>query len=257
LQINEDSGEAVKHIVEAEGSVVVPTKIWYGGLDRSGTAVLDSRAVMHDPYVVTVAIASFPLDDPAQLGIEFARLRQRFGIAGRKEFHAHRLSEKILLAVLEVAQSFGLVIGAVIIDKAQTVAGWEEGRPYPTQHQLREDATGTILNLLFRRYQLGKLWVDEDVRGQAAKEEKTVIQRIHRSIWTDRKLHCQHKPSHDSELIQIADIAAYCLSLYVRRSIRMEPLRIMVDSFWTDPRHIILGPTPWTPADLGDDSVKE
>jgi len=211
------------------------------GMDASGTPDLMGTNAWHDPYVVCLA----GVEDITLLADLLATVRKRFGIRAAQEFHAHQLPEEIICAVLTSADEAGMVIGALLLDKVATRRA-REAIELPPPALLQEQAALALLEDFIDRYVLEELHFDEDIQGRKRQSVfSTAVKRLHRARWPGQSIKVRPSPSDQSDLIQMADVAAYVLGRKARGAIQSQPLRVAVTHLAQDTRNLIQGPKVW------------
>ncbi len=162
-----------------------------------------------------------------------------------QEFHGHEASEAMMAAILKVALAMNLRVSSTIYDK-RAMPQDPKPEPLPAAKDFPALAALSVLEPHLARQQVAKIWYDEDIKGKPRKKAfHTSVQRLNRRFHPDTPLEIRSKPSQGSELIQIADIAAYSLSLMVRSMIKTEELRQCIAAIQSDSRHQIFGPKHW------------
>lgn len=211
------------------------------GMDASGTPDLLGTDPKHDPYVVCLAA----VEDVSLLASHFSNVRSRYGMRATQEFHAHQLPEEIIRAALVSGDEAGMVIGALLLDKAATRQEREPAE-LPPPVVLQESAAVALLEDFVNRYSLVELRFDEDIQGKKRQSAFiTAAKRLHRARWPDQSIKVRPSPSHLSDLIQLADVVAYVLGRKARNAIQSQELRTCVAQLQHNARHIILGPKVW------------
>ena len=209
--------------------------IVFGGLDWGGTP--DAKGTAY--YIPVLITVSGDLED---LQDRFERARPGFQMKTGQEFHGHDVSEKMLTAVLNIAASMNLRVSAVIYDKVATLQS-PEAKGLPAAKDFPAQAALSVLEPFLAQQQVAKIWYDEDIKGKARQKTfHTAVQRLHRQHHPNTNLEIRPKPSEGSELIQIADIVAYSLSIMARGMIKTPELRRRMAAIRDEPRHRILGP---------------
>lgn len=221
----------------------------YAGLDRSGTPDPIKRKPGREFYTICSAAVEVDLDE---LRSVFALVREQSGMSAEQEFKGHDDPEDVQLKVLHAARGMNLLVAASIYEKGDLL--WvpsHHGNPNASQFQ--EFAALSLLERLFRRYQISKLWCDEDIKGKAKQQSfESAIAKLHRTAYPGVRIAVRHKSSNKSDLIQLADILGYGLSRLARGVVEKTELRRCLEEIWTDPRNIVEGPHPWSKIAEGD-----
>lgn len=210
------------------------------GLDRSGTPDPRERNASQELYVVCFAAVEVTLEE---LRVGFNALRQECGMALDQEFHGRSCPEWVQGRLLETARRMNLRVAASIYEKVPAT----QGQLVPgTAADFQADAALTLFANLVREHQISGLWCDEDIEGQERRKAfETAASRIHRLAWPSTRLKVRHKPSKNSDLIQLADIVAYGLSRLLRERVEGDALKQKLKALRNDPRNIIMGPMLW------------
>jgi hypothetical protein len=161
----------------------------------------------------------------------------------RNEFRGHDCSEETQLTLLNAVNGLGLRVAAVLYEKvSETQAALATGK----STDFEDKAALKLFRKFAGQYQVSKLWCDQDTEGrQEQKAFETALQRVHRELYPDGRFEARHKASHQSDLIQMADIIAYGLSRHERALVENADLRRVLSILRKDTRNIIEGPLEW------------
>ena len=161
-------------------------------------------------------------------------IRQQLGIARHIELHAHGLTEYERLMFLQAANKNGMIVGAVILQKP--VAAKEISVAlfdYANSAQC-------LFEVFAQRYCLKRLWYDEEIKGKASQQKfETELYRINRLHHTE-SMKAKCRPSHTSDMVQLADIVAYVLRRHITNAIKNPLLRQEVQRMVAEPRNLII-----------------
>ncbi len=211
------------------------------GVDASGTPDLTGTERRHNPYVVVAA----GVQQPEILQEELARTRAQAGMKATQEFHAHALPEVVQVAVVEAGSRAGLCIGALLMDKQASRRALDAGL-FPSSAQVQRRALLRLLEAFFARYELAELRYDEEFGSRKRPQELiTDIKRLHRAAWPLGRVRVQPAPSHQSDLIQLADVIAYGLGVEARGTQRTKALQELLQRLHTDSAHVFIGTGIW------------
>jgi len=215
----------------------------YAGLDCSGTPNLEGEDGRHDPY--TPCVVALEAERLRALQDSLAILRARYNMVAGQEYHGHSMSEEMQADFLEITRAEGMLVGALLIDKAATRQNWR-GIVLPSPADFQMLAMRAGLEAFVSSYCLTRLWCDEDIRGKKRQKQMTTeILRVHRAVWTHQKSKVGFIASSGELMVQAADVAAYGLACHARGSIRSPRLKRQIEAIQEDPRNVITGPTPW------------
>ncbi len=213
--------------------------IYTGGLDRSETPDPKKRKTGRELYTVCIAAIQVPIEE---LEAVLATVRHECGLPSRAEFRGHDDPETIQLKVLRAVAPLMPVVGVALYEKVPEQQLQQE-QPTLIASEIQITATLTLLERFFSRYQLVRLWCDEDIKGKAQqKEAETAAERLHRAVHPNTRMKARHKSSKQSAAIQLADVIAYGLSRLVRGLVEDPELRQLLITIRDDPRNIIIGP---------------
>jgi hypothetical protein len=213
----------------------------HAGLDWSGTPDLNGTDRKHDPYIVCVAA----VENPEKLPDAFTGLRSQFNMSAYAEFHGHQMSDMMLCAFIEMAIAQGIYVCMLPIDKAQTRSlRLPTELPNPSTFQVL--TAMRALDAFVARYSLQELRFDEDINGKERQQKFiTEVKRMHRGYWPDVRVKVQPMKSHQSELIQLADVLAYSYGSLIRGSVSSPELRKQLKTIQAEDRNIVMEPMPW------------
>lgn len=213
--------------------------IYIAGLDRSETPNPKKRKTGLEFYTICIAAFEVPLEE---LEAVLAGVRQECGKPAHAEFRGHDDPEAVQLKVLRAVAPLNPVVGVALYEKAAaTQLQQEHSRIEPAMFQVT--ASLALLEMFFTRYQLSRLWCDEDIKGKAKQEEfETAAERLHRAAYPGTRMKVRHKASHQSAPIQMADVFAYGLSRLARGLVEDAELRQWLKAIRDDPRNVIEGP---------------
>ncbi len=146
------------------------------------------------------------------------QLRHNLRMAQNAEFHGHEMKDDAhRLQLLQAGREAGMKIGALVLSKGARA----EGNETPSY----ESAALELLNPFFARYALRDLWCDNEIQGKAAQKAfETELQRCHRAIHPNARFKARLRPSHTSDLIQLADVMAYALRTQSHGTLKDAPL---------------------------------
>lgn len=242
--MHENGAAAIDPLIDGKAGAVC-----YGGLDRSGNLELTGAAGAEGIFVIVVATITLETNDLTPIQQGFERLRQKFGKPSREEFHAHKMSEAMRRDVMLFAQTLSLRIGALIIDKAASLHDLSPGSPLPPPLELHFATTCYLLKVFLSRNVVHTLICDEDVQGRRHTQKfVTEVKRFYRERWDGKPIQVKHKASHQSDLIQLADIIAYDLARFYKGSSQSAEMRGLIEDMIKDARHTVEGPMAWNRA---------
>ena len=162
-------------------------------------------------------------------------IRQQIGKPRDVEFHARDMSDAERFALLSAARNAGLVVGVLVLKKSEAPdENFAALFNYTTSAQ-------ELLGAFFSRYQLKRFWYDSEVNGRKAQQEfETGLYRFHRAIYPNTTLKASCRPSHTSDLVQLADCVAYAFRRQALNAIKYAPLRQLVKEIAADQRNLVI-----------------
>ena len=181
--------------------------VYHAGMDASGTSDLRGTEKRHDPYIVVLA----GVKNLKILSAGFAAVRTRFGMRASAELHGHEMADEILCAALDTGTAADWRLGVLRVDKAAARDQWGD-TPLPAPIDFQRMAALRLVEHFVAQYEVTELRFDEDTQNRKRQQELiTAIKRLYRAVWPERRLRVQPMPSRKSDLIQLADVIAYCL----------------------------------------------
>lgn len=209
----------------------------YGGGDWSGTP--DPPRLAVDLY--SFCVAAFSDLEAVRQGC--CETRIVLGMPAVEEFHAHAMSDQMQAVVLDMALQLGMRIGLLSVNKAAAPLAGRVVLPPPAV------LTSRIAFRLFESFlplcPLRDLWCDEEIAGKKAQQEFATQARRLSRLHSPVKMKARFRPSHTSDLVQIADVANYALRSQARGAKLEAPLVNVLRKIRADDRHLILGAVPW------------
>ena len=223
--------------------------MYSAGLDWSGTPYRKKRGTRPDFYIPCVVAFACPLEE---LTREIAAVKLQIGLPQSVEIHAHTLPEATQYAFLRMAVNLEMRVGARIIDKGTTENPRGDALPLPADFAAQ--AALSVLAPFIERYDINSLWYDKDIQGtQREKEFETAVKRLNRERWLHGGLKTRSKDSDKSELIQMADVAAYGIGRLAMNAIEHDALRRLTASICSNGANTITGPEAWENQTGGSD----
>lgn len=212
--------------------------IYTAGLDRSETPNPKKRKTGREFYTVCIAAFESPVEE---LEAILASVRYECGRSARAEFRGHDDPEAVQLKVLHAVAHLEPMVGVALYEKV-SAQQLEQEQFILQPTELQFNASLTLLEKFFARYQIIRLWCDEDIKGKEKQEEfETAAERLHRAAYPNTRMKVRHKPSHQSASIQMADVFAYGLSRLARGLVENAELRQVLKAIRDDPRNVIEG----------------
>lgn len=211
----------------------------YAGLDWSGSPFEDDERYLYAPSLVAVP-------DMEALETAFDRLRMTFHMADGAEFRGHKSSEQMQIAVLEAAEILEARFAVIVFDKRAAPPSQEKVM-LPDPNRFPAQTAIAVLEMFLPTCSLARLWYDEgDINARQRQQTfHSAVQRLHRSCHPGMSLKVRPRPSHQSALIQLADIAGYGFSRMARGLVERAELRQRLEAIRADARHIVVGPRAW------------
>ena len=162
------------------------------------------------------------------------KTRQQLGIARHMELHAHSLTEYQRLRFLQAANGNGMIVGAIVLQKS-VKAKESSAALFDYASSARQ-----LFGFFAQRYCLKRLWYDEEIKGKATQQKfETELHRLQRINHTE-SMKAKCRPSHTSDMVQLADIVAYVLRRHITGAIKNPLLCQEVQQIVTDPRNLIM-----------------
>ena len=215
--------------------------MYFAGGDWSGTPYRKARGTRPDFYVPGFVAFACPLEELAR---EIAAVKFQIGMPQSVEIHAHTLPEAVQYAFLRMAVNLEMRVGARIIDKGTAENPCGSALPLPADFAAQ--AALSVLAPFIERYDINSLWYDKDIQGpQREKEFETAVKRLNRERWLHGGLKARSKDSDKSELIQMADVAAYGIGRLAMNAIEHDALRRLVTGICSDSANTVVGPAAW------------
>ena len=208
------------------------------GYDCSGTPDLTLKQKPDHLYVI--GFVGIPSDAETVRAV-FAEIRAQcktphYEMAADEEFRGAATPELVHFALLKAAVEMGLKAAIAVYDfgLASDIASPRKITAFRIKAALQ------LFGEFVKRYQVVRLWCDEDIQGAAQAEFETNLQSCHRAAWPGTRMKARHRPSKNIEMIQLADILVYCVSRQRSGSIRSMELQKLVDQITTDPENIVI-----------------
>ena len=187
--------------------------IFHAGLDWSGRASLASR----QPDIFIACLVA--IEDVDTLKSRFDALRlETFGESDA-ELHGYKMRPERIAAALQIGIDLDAKIAALCIDKTvSTRAG-----TLPPVGELHGLSALRVWSDLLGQISVARLVYDTELEGKKRQKAfETEIKRCSAALYPARKLKVKPLPSHQSDLIQLADVVAYALSRELRGE-KVEP----------------------------------
>ncbi len=209
------------------------------GLDWIGSPFEDDERYLYGPSVAIII-------DPERSYAEMAALRKELKMPGDREFRGHNSTEAMQAAVLKLALRLNAQFAVTLYDKRITQPG-RERVTLPSPASFAAASALKTLETCAHKNPLARLWYDEgDISNKASQKAfHTAAQRIYRSYHPGNMLKVRPRPSHQSDLIQLADVAGYGFSRLARGLVEQPDLREILESIRADMRSSIRGPEGW------------
>jgi hypothetical protein len=213
----------------------------YAGLDRSGSPDLSEHQARNQLYGVGIAA----VEDREVLHQELQAALYTHHRARTAEVHGHESPEKTQAAVLEAGIRCGMRVGIYFIDREATRQCFlSSGLPSPKAFM--RDTGLLLIERFVEKHCLGGLWCDEDVPDKGWQREfDTQVKRIHRIYWPAEGVKVRHIPSHQSDLIQLADVCLYGFSRLMRGAEQRPELRRVLRQLQEEEQNVVLEPVIW------------
>lgn len=198
----------------------------YAGADWSGKPY-----ERNDLFIFCVVV----LDDAEAWDGSCRQLRQRLRMPPNREFHARDMGKSShKLEFLTAGQEAGMRVGACIVDTSSENDGLAD--------LTHESVAMELLHQFLPVHPFRSFWYDKgDLKGEKAEKAfETEICRYNRTLYPSSPLETKCRKSHNSNLIQLADVMAYAFRTLAIGTLREPQLRSLLKEINRDERNIII-----------------